>query len=118
MRSNSPSDGSEGTSDDTRAATTSGDGGGAGRAAALASSSAVTRSKPSGKKRRSSFKRKSRDPRDDTPLISSPPHAHAGVIESDPDSANASYNRAFIDDDVNDMTSPKVGHQTCMCFSA
>ena len=98
----------------------SGDGGGAGHASALASSAAVTRSKPSGKKRRSSFKRKSRDPRDDTPLISSPPHAHAhaAAIESDPDSANASYNRAFIDDDVNDMTSPKVGHQACMCFSA
>ena len=97
----------------------SGDGGGAGHASALASSAAVTRSKPSGKKRRSSFKRKSRDPRDDTPLISSPPHAHAAAaIESDPDSANASYNRAFIDDDVNDMTSPKVGHQACMCYSA
>ena len=75
MRSASPSEGSEGTGDDGRRFV-----------------GARAASKPAPVKKRRSFKKRFRE-RDDTPLIGA-----ASFIESDPDSANASFNRAFEDD--------------------
>ena len=112
VRSNSPSEGSEGTSDDLRVVT--GGGGSSGGSVALR--------KP--KKRRSFKRSKSRD-KEDTPLIYSPPSAAAAgyaaaaaagqgqgaqqllMFDSDTHLALASYNRAF-EDDPSDVMSPKV----------
>ena len=84
MRSHSPSEGSEGTGDDARHPHP---------AARAHPNRKLTppSSKPLKKKR--SFKKPRFRDRDDTPLIGA-----AAYIESDPDSANASFNRAFEED--------------------